>query len=275
MTGIAAQPARRQHNNRWVAVAALLFALLTAVLIVRYLSAQTQARQTSTTASVPVVTAKHDIASGATISADMVQQKLVTPDVAASTALSQIKLAVGQRARYDIPAGAQLVPSMLVQPSAADALSLIVPPGKRAVAVATTDVINGGNHIRPGDYVDVMAIFDASKLVGGASSSADQNLQGVYTILQNVQVLAVADEAADSASGGPQAKSSDASSAPDLSKNGSVTLAVDPYQAQLLFLSESEGKIRLALRSFGDQNQQPLAPVLEPLGAPASNGKPQ
>jgi Flp pilus assembly protein CpaB len=274
MVGLAAQTAPRARGSRRMTIAAVALGLLTAVLIVSYVSRRTQEQRALNTASMPVVLATHDIPASATITADMVSVKLVTPDLAAKTALTQTKQAIGQHARYAVPTGAQLLPGMLIQPGSSDALSLVVPAGKRAVAVATTDVINGGNHIRPGDFVDVMAVFDASKLINPASTATSgQNLQGVYTILQNIQVLAVADVAAKTADSGPQTKNSAGDNTPDLGKNGSVTIAADPYESQLLFLAETEGKIRLALRSYGDGEVKPVAAVLEPLGA--SGGAPQ
>lgn len=272
MAGIAAQPRQGGRSTRWLTIGAIVFGLLTAYLVVRYVSAQAGAGQSRSAATVPVVVAKKEIPQAASITADLVERKLVTPDVAVASALTQVNQAAGQRARYAIPAGAQLVPSMLVQANSADALSFVVPPGKRAVAVATNDVVNGGNHIRPGDNVDVMALIDASKLVGGAPPSGGQPLQGVATILQNVQVLAVADQATNAPDNGPQNKNGKSGDTPDLAKNGSVTLAVDPSQAQLLFLAESEGKIRLALRPFGDQDQPAVSPLVEPLARPAAAG---
>ncbi len=203
----------------------------------------------------------------------MVEQKLVTPDVAAASAFAQVELVVGLRARYAIPSGAQIVPGMVVQSGSADALSYIVPTGKRAVAITGSDVIGGGGLIRPGDFVDVMVTIEAWKLTGATPTPNTDKPKGVYTILQNIEVLAVARDAEKIANSGPDATKDgkDDSKTPD--KIDTVTLAVDPSQAQLLFLAESEGKVRLSLRPFGEQGEQPIPAVVEPLQIPVAGGK--
>jgi pilus assembly protein CpaB len=247
-------------------VAALALGVVTAILIVGYLLQQTRQREAAGTASVPVVVAKSDITPGATIKTEMVERKLVTPDTAAKTAVAQTKDAVGQRARYSIPAGAQVLPSMLVPADSSSALSYAIPEGKRAVAVTAGSAATGGSAvdlIRPGDYVDVLAVLDSWKLVGGEAQT-NERPQGVVTVLQNVEVLAVANEAAKPGATGPEAaiaKNQPTGS----SKNNTVTLAVDPSEAQLLFWAETQGKLRLSLRPFGEQATQTVAPLLEPL----------
>jgi pilus assembly protein CpaB len=263
------QPAQRSRTNRRTILAAVALGLLTALLIVVYLTQQSRQRALNSTASVPVVVATQDIAQGASIGAQQVGLRMVTPDAAAHTAFGQTKQVVGLRARYAIPTGAQVVPGMVVQAGSANALSYVVPPGKRAMAVATSDVIGGGNHILPGDFVDVMVTMDAWKVVGGTPPSGGDVPKGTFTILQNVEVLAVANDAEKLGGSGPQASQASQNSSPlavtGSDANNSVTLAVDPSQAQLLFLTESEGTIRLALRPFGDDLTQNVAPVLEPI----------
>lgn len=255
MAGMVIQPARRSRSNRMLTVAALGLGLLTALLVVFYLAQQRAQQRGFNNATVAVVLASKEIPQGATISAEMVEPRRVTPDVAAQTAFPQPDKVIGQRSRYPIPTGAQIVPGMLVPAVGGDALSFVLPPGKRAVAVQTSNIIGGGNHIQPGDHVDVMVTMDASRVVAGAPGG-----QGVFTVLQNVEVLAVADAREQAAAGGPQSGNTGGG-------NNSVTLAVDPAQSQLLFLADTEGKIRLALRPFGDQDQQQIAPLTEPIAS--------
>lgn len=259
MAGIALKTRSRSGNGR-ILLAALAFGLLTAALLVAYLRGLEREQAAREATSVPVVVARKDIPLGALITSQMVETKLVTPEVAVTSAFAETGRVVGLRARYPIAAGAQIVPGMVIQGGAADALSYVVPPGKRALAVAASEVIGGGGHIRPGDFVDVLVTIEAWKLVGGAPTSGSERPKGVYTILQNVEVLAVAEDVEKIAASGPASSTND-----DKKKIRSVVLAVDPHQAQLLFLAESEGKIRLALRPFGERDEMPIAPVLEPL----------
>ena len=88
MATITAQPARRTRTNRRTILAAVALGLLTAILIVVYLAQQSRQRQVNSTASVPVVVASKDIPQGASIGADQVELRMVTPDAAARTAFA-------------------------------------------------------------------------------------------------------------------------------------------------------------------------------------------
>jgi pilus assembly protein CpaB len=275
MAGVAVQSGARPRGNRLLGLAALLFGILTAALVIAYLRNKEEEVRVQADATVPVVVASREIPLGTNITSSMLQVKLVTPGVAIPAAFSETAKVIGLRARATIPENAQIVPGMVVQSGGADALSFVVPPGKRAVAVTLSEVIGSGGHIRPGDVVDVMVTVEAWKLVGGQPTSGSAQPKGVYTILQNVEVLAVRDEAEQIAASGPDSKDTkDKNSATrvttrDQERNKSVTLAVDPQQAQLLFLADQEGKIRLALRPFGERDETPIAPILEPLAFPA------
>lgn len=270
MAGIALSGGRGRGNG-FILVAALAFGLLTAALVVGYLRDQSRKQQVRSETSVPVVIAKRDIPLGVNITSNMVELKLVTPDIAVNSAFSETGRVIGLRARYPITAGAQVVPGMVVQSGAADALSYVVPPGKRALAVIANEVVGSSGYIRPGDFVDVLVSLPESKLPGGRARTGSDEAKAVLTVLQNVEVLAVADEAQKVAGAVPDGKKDGARKAPANSENKSVTLAVDPEQAQILFLAETEGKLRLALRPFGERDEKPLpATLLDPPAAVAT-----
>jgi pilus assembly protein CpaB len=276
MASIVAQRGSGSRGNVWIAIAAVALGIITAALVINYLRSQEGERRALTDASVPVVVAARDIPLGAHITSGMLEVKRVTPDAAVAAAYAETAQVVGLRARAAISSGAQVVPAMVVQSGSGDALSFVVPPGKRAVAITGSNVIGGGGHIRPGDFVDVMVTVEAWKLDGTPDQNNNKRPKGVYTILQNVEVLAVSDAAQKIAESGPdpkEKKETDSTSL-DRSDNKSVTLAVEPSQAQLLFLAESEGKIRLALRPFGERDEQSVAPVVEPILAPAPTARP-
>jgi pilus assembly protein CpaB len=275
MAGIAVPSGSRARSNRLILIAALAFGVLTAALVVAYLRDKEEEQRTLSTASVPVVVARREIPLGATITADMVELRHVTPDAAVAAAFDKVDVVTGLRARYVIPAGAQIVPGLVVKAGAADALSFVVPPGKRAVTIAASEVIGGGGHIRPGDFVDVLARVEVVQLTGAtpAAGVGNEKPKGVVTILQNVEVLAVAQETEKVAGAGPHAKNDRDGDTRKPSDIKSIVLAVTPEQAQVLLLFESKDNLRLALRPFGERDEAPLAPVTEPLlvpGAPAT-----
>lgn len=268
MASIAGRSGTRGRGNTWIALAAVALGLITALLVINYLRTQDSERRTLSDASIPVVVANREIPIGANITSDMLELKHVTPDLAVANAYQEVAQVIGLRARSTIPDGVQVVSGMVVQTGASDALSFVVPPGKRAVAITGSNVIGGGGHIRPGDFVDVMVSIEAWRLDGRpAPANTSQSPRAVHTILQNVEVLAVSDEAQKVAESGPdsRAKKTGDEESLDRSDNRSVTLAVDPKQAQTLFLAESQGDIRLSLRPFGERDESQLTPVIEPL----------
>jgi pilus assembly protein CpaB len=151
MAGILSRSSGRSSGNGRIMLAAVAFGLLTAALLVAYLRDQQKQNTVRDASSISVVVAKKDIPLGANITTSMIEQRLVPPDAAVAAAFAEAGKVAGLRARYPIPAGQQIVPGMVVQGGSADALSYVVPPGKRGVAVAASEVIGGGGHIRPGD----------------------------------------------------------------------------------------------------------------------------
>jgi pilus assembly protein CpaB len=271
MAGIALRTSSGSGNGR-ILLAALAFGLLTAALLVAYLRGEERQQRARDANGVPVVVAKKDIPLGAIITTEMLEVRLLAPDAAVATAFPEVGRVAGLRARYPIAEGAQIVPGMVVQGGASDALSYVVPPGKRALAVTGSEVIGGGGHIRPGDFVDVLVVTEQWRINNAAPVGGSEQQKGVVTVLQNIEVLAVADDVEKIERSGPD----DNSAAEKNKKIKSVVLAVDPTQAQQLFLAETIGKIRLSLRPFGERDEQNVVPArgLLPAGAPAPTATP-
>src|SRR5207249_1333610 len=125
--------------------------------------------------------------------------------------------------------------------------------------VNVKEVVTSGGLIQPGDAVDVVAIFqridtnpdDPSFLVS-ASSGGPKRIVAV-TLLQNVQVLAVAQKIDD-----PLSQPSDKNAIKPQPDAKSVTLAVTPDDAERLFIADETAALRLSLRRFGEHDTQPV-----------------
>jgi pilus assembly protein CpaB len=109
-------------------------------------------------------------------------------------------------------------------------LAPTIPVGMRAVAVRVNDVAGVAGYVLPGMRVDV--------LVTGRPPNADGNI--TTTCLQNILVLSAGQTIQPDARG-------QAIQAP------TVTLLVDPTQAETLTLANSDGHIQLVLRNSSDQ----------------------
>jgi pilus assembly protein CpaB len=264
-----------QKSSRVALLVSVTFGALSAILVVAYLSKVKSEGGTKNVATVPAVFATRDIPERTTIKEDMVEVRNIPVDVRHSLALTDAKGAVGRITRIKIAAGEQVLSSKLADDKREAGFSAVVPEGKRAVAVGVTEVIATGGHLSPGDYVDVIGVFEVqsptdgsgnpiNRPTGETAASGNSDKPKVYTamtILQHVLVLAVAQQADPTLE--PGGKDDRRPSRTDDVKT--VTLAVTPEQAEKLALAEQLGKLRLSLRPFGETEQRPVRPVTNTL----------
>lgn len=242
--------------NRKFLVVAVLLAVLSAVLVYAKISATSTTTQTTTApGSQSVVVAKAAIQPRTLITADQLEVKSVPANAVLGGAYTAVTDAVGKTAKFPIQANGQITTSNVIDTSkpAADAgLSLLVPAGKRAMSIQTSQVANAGGLILPGDFVDIVWTCCSGSAVIAK------------TILSNVQVAAVAQTVVDS---GPVAGAKDATPAAGsasgpvsagagkpLPDAQTVTLLLTPQQSELLFLAEQNGTLRAELRGVNDQD---------------------
>lgn len=219
----------------------------------------------SAIADTPVVVAKADIAARTTITPDQLEVRLVEADARSVLAYGSPEEVVGKVSRFPIAANEQVLSSKLVDLSPGSTatsrgLSYIVPEGKRGFAITATEVQNVAGLLLPGDYVDVVVVYDIEfRNVEGDLETEDAFL--AHTLLQNVEVLSVSQTVVDIVPGeepgetGQRVRNSDAEPDPEAV---TVTLALTPEDAQLIYLAEANGAIRLSMRGFGDAEERPI-----------------
>jgi pilus assembly protein CpaB len=248
-------------NRRFVMLAVTL-GLIGAVLVYVAFSRDSGTSGSLGASDTAVVVAKTDIPARATIQASMVEVVLVPADVRNALAVADPTLIVGRVTRFPIAAREQVLSTKIVEsgPQAIGrSLSYIVPQDMRGFAIRTSDVQNAGGLVLPGDYVDVIVVYDVEFLNGTEKETAEAFM--VRTILQNVEVLAVAQSVSDVApestvtAGGHRARNSEAPAEPAAT---TVTLALTPEQVQTMYLAEENGRVRLSVRQYGDSDEQPI-----------------
>jgi pilus assembly protein CpaB len=211
-------------------------------------------------ADTPVLVAKVDIAARTTVTADMVEVRLVEADERSVLAFDSVDAIKGKVTRFPIAANEQVLSSKLVDLSSgssatARSLSYIIPEGKRAFAISTNEVRDVGGLLLPGDYVDVMVRYDIE--FGDTTETAYL----AHILLQNVEVLAVSQTIVDvvpeeePSETGQRERISEAKPNPGA---GTITLALTAEDAQLIYLAEAHGDIRFALRPYGDSEERPV-----------------
>jgi pilus assembly protein CpaB len=124
-------------------------------------------------------------------------------------------------------------------------------PGMRAVATAITAESSAGGFLLPNDRVDVILTYD----VQGGSTASQQKVWRSSTVLRDVRLLAIDQNADPPAGTGSETQSR-------LGKT--ATLELSPSQAEILQRAVATGTVSLTLRSLGDSAGRALAnaPVL-------------
>jgi len=223
------------RNKRFflVLVGALIFGVLAAVSVSRYLSSA----QAYTKNLNKIAVAKVPIPIGSKIIPEQIMvvqfPKESTPDGAFE---SPEKLA-GRVAVMNIAAREPITESRLAPEGTAAGLSAIIPEGYRAMTVKVDDAAGISGFIMPGALVDVVVVIDPRE-----GSGMQDPISKI--VLQNIKVLA---------NGQNIDKPKDEREANSVK---AVTLQVTPEQAEKLALASSEGKLQLVMRSQIDQGDE-------------------
>jgi len=223
------------RNKRFfiVLVGALIFGVLAAVSVSKYLSSA----QAYTKNLNKVAVAKVAIPLGSKIIAEQIMvvqfPKESTPDGAFD---SPEKLA-GRVAVMNISAREPVTESRLAPEGTAAGLSAVIPEGYRAMTVKVDDAAGISGFIMPGTLVDVVVTIDPRE-----GSGMQDPISKI--VLQNIKVLANGQNI-DKPENEREANSVKA-----------VTLQVTPEQAEKLALASTEGKLQLVMRNQIDQGDE-------------------
>jgi pilus assembly protein CpaB len=226
------------------------------------------------------VAAKQDIPARTRLTPDMLEVQTYSVsdvDPEAFTAVSQV---LNRVTATDITAGEVVVPSA-VSSTTGQGLTFTVDEGMRAVSISVNEVVITGGNLSPDDRVDIIGMFDVAQ--GGDVASVVEQFTGepqlqpllapedarlTFTLLQNVRVLAVAQDLSPEAAEpteddktvtGTIAETEASKANP---KAATVTLEVTPQQAQALASADLLGTLRLSLRPFGDDSQADVTPII-------------
>ncbi len=274
--------------NRRLLLLALVAGIVGAILVYAVLSRDSGSEGGAvdsggtTDSMVPVVVASIDIPARTKIAASMVEVREVPEDSRSELAATDVSHVVGMVTRYPIATSEQVLATKVVAlesaASTGDSLSYIIPDDRRAISISVSEVINSGGLVLPGDYVDIIGVFDVAFI----DAEGDEKVEERYfarLILQNIEVMAVAQNLVDTAPEAGTATDADGEAVADTQDASgqrvrnteadpnpgaaTVTLSVTPQEAQLVFLAEENGVLRLAVRPYGDSEVQDIPFIVE------------
>ena len=223
------------RNKRFFVVlaGALVFGLLAAVSVNRYLS-NAQAFSKDMT---KVAVAKVSIPLGTKIVPEQVMMVQFPRESMPDGTFDNADKLTGRVAIMNIAAREPITDSRLAPEGTAGGLSAVIPEGYRAMTVKVDDVVGISGFIMPGTLVDVVVVItpeDASRGAGPISK----------IVLQNIKVLANGQNIDK-----PENQR-------DVNSVKAVTLQVTPEQAEKLALATSEGRLQLVMRNSIDQGDE-------------------
>ncbi len=207
-------------KNKTLLIIAIIFGLISALLVYNYLS---DIEATQQTRFVDVVVANVKIPTNTQIKASMLAWKQVPVDALHPDAAQNFQDIQGRITNSEIIPGEQVLWSRLFPKGQVPSMSFTIPNDKRGITIAVNEVIGVAGFVKPGDTVDILATFAA-------------DIPYTTTVLENVTVLAISQEMVPKQN-------------PTAQLGTSVTFALSPQQVERLVLAESQGAIRLALRS--------------------------
>ena len=223
------------RNKRFliVLVGALMFGVLAAVTVSKYLSSA----QAYTKNLNKVAVAKVMIPIGSKIVAEQISMVQLPKESTPDGAYDNAEKLVGRVAVVNIAAREPITEVRLAAEGTAAGLSAVIPEGYRAMTVKVDDAAGISGFIQPGTMVDVVVTIDPAE-AGGRQDPVSK------IVLQNIKVLANGQNI-DKPENEREANSVKA-----------VTLQVTPEQAEKLALASAEGKLQLVMRNQIDQGDE-------------------
>lgn len=175
-----------------------------------------------------VVVAATSVAPGFTITAEHLQQLDLPPAYVPDEVYRTPKEVLGRVVKERVLPGEFIREERLADPEAGIGLPAIIPPGQRALQVDVKDSAAVSGFLNPGNYVDVIAVCRAKPTE-------------VRTLLTAVRVLAVNDRIAEAVRADERSRRR--------RPRPSVTLALEPANAELVKHATARCNITLALRN--------------------------
>ena len=190
--------------------------------------------------TVNVVVAKRELRKGDRITTDTVAIRPVPVDYAHSQAIApeHFERVNGQPLAYPVKSGEMVLWGLLENKRTAT-FSVRVKPGHRAMTVPVDEINSISGLLEPGDAIDLMASIE------------QKNKTHVFTLLQNVMVMATGQRAENDPKSGEKRMYS------------TVTLDTSPEEAFNIIRAREAGKLTALLRNPDDKG-----PLDKTLGDP-------
>jgi len=230
-----------------VRILALILAIITGILLYRYLDTFSEPVAVEVL-KTSVVVAAVDIPQDTPITTDMIRLTEIPEESAHNLAVKNINEAVGKVSSSVIIQGEQVLSSKLITPGEGNGtLAYKVNEGMRAITVSVTNTTGLSNMIIPDNRVDIIGLYSVEvEEADGDTKTIDYTTM----LLENIRVLAV-----DSLMTKEDKAASEEAYV-------TLTLEVTPLEAMEVSMTEYKSSLRAILRSPLDEGTTALPPLV-------------
>jgi pilus assembly protein CpaB len=191
---------------------------------------------------IKVVAAAEDLPVGVTLAANNLVMLDWPADVPINEAFNKNDDVVGRPLIFSVGAKQPILKRDLGVQGSGIGLASKIPPGMRATAVRSNEIVGVAGFLYPGSRVDVLATYTNLPGANAAGGALTQ------TVLQDVEVLTAGQTIEPDPQGKPQTVNV-------------VTVLLTPEDSQKLLLASQQGTIQFVLRSGVDQAKVQIASV--------------
>jgi pilus assembly protein CpaB len=189
-----------------------------------------------------IVAAAQDLPMGATLTAKDVVLIDWPSDMPLAGSFPKVEAVVGKPVVRSVGAKEPIFQRDLGVEGSGIGISAKIPPGMRATAVKSNEIVGVAGFLYPGSHVDVLATYQVPYAQNGQNSTITQ------TVLQDVEVLTAGQTIEPDPQGKPQ-------------QVNVVTLLLNPEDSQKVQLASSQGQIQFVLRNGTDSKNVDLHPT--------------
>lgn len=221
----------RQYGTLIALAVAVIFGIVAVILANQWLQSRTPQQQTVVKEQLPltkVVIAAKDLDIGSVLGKENLSLADWPKANVPKGAFHQAEELEGRVVVAKVRAGTPLVAAELAAPGSGVGLVASIDPGKRAMSIRVDEVVGVAGFVLPNTFVDIMHVTGKPKRV--------------ETVLKNIEVLAIAQQTFVEEGKAKVVRT--------------VTLELDPKQAEKLALKTHTGAIQLALRNPAEDQQK-------------------
>jgi len=189
-----------------------------------------------------IVAAAQDLPMGATLTAKDVVLVDWPSDVPLAGSFPKVEAVVGKPVVRSVGAKEPIFARDLGVEGSGIGISAKIPPGMRATAVKSNEIVGVAGFLYPGSHVDVLATYQVPNAPQGQNGTITQ------TVLQDVEVLTAGQTIEPDPQGKPQ-------------QVNVVTLLLNPEDSQKVQLASTQGQIQFVLRNGTDSKSVELHPT--------------